>query len=737
MAPQDEGLWTYSTHLVEICPSIFHSTQDTYARLQQIKHILANKGADFMVPCGKENNRDCDLLKHLSAWNDIASAIKVEISELVATRELALCFSVKTSNQREMEGRIQRAVLLLHWLLIKHTCVTTIELEDLTQFNDPECFTLFCDGIRNCRRLRVFNASADIGEASYYRQLLTACKSSRHLQMLHFQRISDAENLGNMAILADVIARNPNLVVFHVDEFSATPGDTSAVLQALQRCQSLSHLSLEVTSFNADEARVLLEMLNGNNVLKSLHIEGKTLPRHIRVNSVASALSSATALVELELVGFRMQTRDASILAMSLVHAQTVQNLVLIDCVPLFSSTYEHNSAEANYALGRNSSPIDPYLYILQGLRCLRSLAFDLLRFTSADQRAFLEVLAGNESLKYVFFDVPYVGYPKELFRIATQTGTASRLCCKPIAMDATDFANLPMGFCVEEVVLNVHANACNNNMPTVNARFADPRTLDHVTDMTVCIAGGIIDPSTAKLLALYLQNSKRLNTLTLDFSAKKESNLLLLDAISRNTSITTLGVEKWCLSKRSATVLADIVHSSRMIHTLTYNQESRVPAKAFFSRLSDSIGSNCTLVSVNTFERQRNAKSWALIQNVVMRNAVFLIRAARFVAKLSSCKGDAEVLELVASSPLLPLRVQLLASVDECEAARAIRQATWNLRDLDGFMRITGVVRESVVCEESSDCRPRLDTLPADCWLAIRQYLSVADVVDNGSSGC
>ncbi|KAL3202855.1 hypothetical protein MRX96_001221 [Rhipicephalus microplus] len=710
MAQQDERLWTHATVLTEICPMTFRSTQDAYARLQQIKHILANNGADFTVPCGNENSRECDLVKDLNAWN-----------------------SVKSSNQRETEGRIQRAVLLLHWLLVKHFCMTLIYLDDMAQFSDIDWFTLFCDGFSKCQRLRCFKVSTDIGDASYCQQLLTAFKSSRHFEILHFKTIRDAGNVANMAALAAVITRNLKLTLFLVDKFAVPSGHVYTALQALRRCQSLSHLSLEVTSFTADEASVLLDMLSENNGLKSLHLEGKMLPREMRMNSVAPALSNATTLVELKLVSFLMQTRDTCILAMSLVRAQTVQNLALADCMPLFSLPYAHNNAKAYNTLTLNAGTIDPYVYILQELHCLRILALDLLRFTPADQCAFLQVLAENEALKYVSFDIPYAGYPSELFRIAIQTGTANRLCCNPTAMNATEFANLPKGFTLEEVVMKFQANASNNNMPTVNARFTDRRTLNHVTDMTVCLTGGIIEVRTAKLLALFLLNTKRLKTVTLNFNAKKESSMLLLDALARNTSITTLGVENWCLSKWSAQALADIVRSSNTIHTLTYNRESRVPAKAFFSRLARSLGRNFTLISVDTFERRNNAKYRAHIQRVATRNTVFLARATRFVAELSPDKSDAEALELLASSSLLQSEVQLTS----VQATDVIQQALRKLKGLEGFMKVTGVVKASVVCEESSGGRLRLDTLPADCWLAIRQYSSVADVVHNRCNRC
>ncbi|KAL1422711.1 hypothetical protein MTO96_003794 [Rhipicephalus appendiculatus] len=599
-----------------------------------------------MVPCGKESNRDCDLIKHLSAWNDILVAVNVRIKATVVTKELELFFPQKFYVEQQPRKLIERAVILLHFILIKHTCVTKIELEKLGEFKDPEWFALLCDGINDCRRLKTLRVTADIKRAPIYRQLLKACSTLRRLEELSFENICDTEDARNMAILSCVIARNTKLRLFEVDGFHAVTEGKSILLGALQRSQRLNRLSLDVTSFGAEESNTLLQMLSGKNGLKSLRLKGNGMNRYITVQSVASALSNATDLVELKLDGFFMHTYDVWNLALTLARVQTVQNLILVGCMPVFSSPVEHADVEANGSPGRISTRIEPYVHILKELTCLRRLALDLIRFPAQDQRAFLEALAGNDLLKHVIVAPPNRGYPSELSCIALQTGTANRISCSPIVTHETNFESLPRGSHIEELTVEALAHVQTKEILSVTARFKDLRALDRVTDLYFCKKGGRLDVSTAKALALFLRNTKSLNAVTLNICAAREPTMLLLDAISRNTGITSLGVERWCCNRWSAVALVDIVRSSK-IHTLTYNEKCLFPSRAFFSRLAESIGSNFTIVSVSTLERKEYFKNWDVIQNVAMRNAAFLERAARFVVQLSFDKSDAKALEL------------------------------------------------------------------------------------------
>ncbi|KAH8023381.1 hypothetical protein HPB51_013219 [Rhipicephalus microplus] len=128
--------------------------------------------------------------------------------------------------------------------------MTLIYLDSMAQFSDIDWFTLFCDGISKRQRLRCFKVSTDIGDASYYQQLLTVFKSSRHLKILHFKTIRDAGNGANMAALAAVITRNPKLTLFQVDKFAVPCGHvqltsvdnhqaTDVIQQALRKLKGL------------------------------------------------------------------------------------------------------------------------------------------------------------------------------------------------------------------------------------------------------------------------------------------------------------------------------------------------------------------------------------------------------------------------------------------------------------------------------------------------------------------
>ncbi|KAL3202858.1 hypothetical protein MRX96_001224 [Rhipicephalus microplus] len=692
MAPQGDGLREHSMRLTKICPRIFPAAKDAFTRLQQLQFHLAVNGAVLTHPCGKEKGRDCNLVKNPSAWNDILAAINVHVKQLFGTMELEVRFNQKSFDHREMADRIQRSMLLLHWILVKHTCVVTIEVDSLGELNDREWFALFCDGIRECRRLKTLVICADLGETLAYRELLKACSFLRDLEALSLPKICDTGDTRNTAILADVISHNVKLRVLKLHGFDTTSIGSSTVVWALQGCRSLIELSLGISSLNTGATEIFLNMLNVSSKLMSLCLFAKGLEGYSTVRSVSTALQNTTALVKLELDGFELPTSDAWMLAINLVHAQTVQDLRLANSVPCFPLPTEDIHAKTHGPQALTFMHIAPYNHILQKLLCLRRLELDLLRFSTKEQRAFLENLAANGLIQHVYVKPPHGGCPIELFRIAHETGTASRVRSTPIVADEKNFGNIPRGAQLEEVILMVQVDPLIDETPPVNRCLEDLRWLDHVSHLSLVMTGNIIQLSSAKLLAEYLSTTRSLKVATLYLRAKDDSEKVLLDSIARNTSITILGVENWCLNQSSAEVLADLVCSSKRFHTLTYNRQSKVPENAFFSRLSASIERNYTLVSVSTYERMENGQNWAIIQNAVTRNAAFLERAARLVLGLSNNFIDVEDFALVASSPLLPLRVSELAAVCESQAASMIRERIWKLRLLDAVLGITSI---------------------------------------------
>ncbi|KAK8782791.1 hypothetical protein V5799_015869 [Amblyomma americanum] len=201
----------------------------------------------------------------------------------------------------------------------------------------------------------------------------------------------------------------------------------------------------------------------------------------------------------------------------------------------------------------------------------------------------------------------------------------------------------------------------------------------------------------------------------------------MLLDGIRHNTSITVLVVERLRQYVPTTRLLVDIVCSSKRIRAFSYNMGSGRTCLAFFPMLAKAIQNNCTLLSVEADQYRAEARHLDHIQKVLARNNALPIPAAMFVTGLNVDKRGAEALELLGPDPVVVSKVREMLSMGEIEAEEATRRKLSDLDDMNAFMRAAGVVRESVVC----DGRPSLDALPFFCWLHLRRYLRVADVVD------
>ncbi|KAH7976467.1 hypothetical protein HPB52_014398 [Rhipicephalus sanguineus] len=89
-------------------------------------------------------------------------------------------------------------------------------------------------------------------------------------------------------------------------------------------------------------------------------------------------------------------------------------------------------------------------------------------------------------------------------------------------------------------------------------------------------------------------------------------------------------------------------------------------------------------------------------------------------------CRYVTGAVDRVSRYPALLDEVGRSAKLDKAELAVLVRDRLRHIRSLDGFMRVTGVVKER-----------QLDDLNEDCWSHVRRYLATDDVkcgaVNNG----
>ncbi|KAK8783008.1 hypothetical protein V5799_015651 [Amblyomma americanum] len=552
-------------------------------------------------------------------------------------------------------------------------------------------------------------------------------RNLRHLEEFICDSL-DISDIGNMPLLCDIIARNTNLYRLEVHNFGLGLTRLWYLLHVLAINVRLRELCLDVSCLQESECSLFPLALKENHALKSLRLLGSLCKPTLSVAAVAEALEGVTALTSLELCYFHVTTDEAWALATSLVCNQSVQQLALFACVPIFSHlTGVPCSVEKGEASWSGvSSHIEPFVYMLHKVTSLRKLTFPVSSYPLEDQRAFLEALVVNDSIEEVRVQSLNYRHLSEFRRLLSDTGIGGRVifCTVPVDDGRLDM-DLRMTY-VRDVSMWLDIESPNE----VYSGFRQLLTLLGLTTLVVCLECSI-DAESAELFGQYLRNTLVLKDLRMSFSACRDEALVLLEALSLNTSITALDVEGWCRTRRTARLLADVVSSNKNIVAFRYYSEGRNASRAFFFAFAQHIDSNFTILSVKMLPRKREGKYWNRIQEVVTRNHTLLIHAARYVTGCVMQKSGAEALELMSSNPMLVSKVEEMASLSENAAKVSIRSRLADLDDMDFFMSVTGVVKESVVCEETAEGRASLGALPYDCWLRLRRFLRVADVID------
>ncbi|KAL1440476.1 hypothetical protein MTO96_009409 [Rhipicephalus appendiculatus] len=159
----------------------------------------------------------------------------------------------------------------------------------------------------------------------------------------------------------------------------------------------------------------------------------------------------------------------------------------------------------------------------------------------------------------------------------------------------------------------------------------------------------------------------------------------------------------------------------------------SETDATGFVVPLSMTIYNNYNLLDVTLFFLNVAAEatwSWFTIMETMRRNCGLLERAAAFKQTSSLDRYTATALEKVSRHPALLKELAEKEGMTACEVARMVRSRLRSVEGLHDFMRLTGVVKERVMCAPpDGDCRKQLHDLNMDCWLLLRQYLSFDDV--------
>ncbi|KAH8023127.1 hypothetical protein HPB51_011057 [Rhipicephalus microplus] len=203
-----------------------------------------------------------------------------------------------------------------------------------------------------------------------------------------------------------------------------------------------------------------------------------------------------------------------------------------------------------------------------------------------------------------------------------------------------------------------------------------------------------------------------------------------LVRALSLNKSIRRLHIEGINFNESEAQVLCETLQSTRTLCYFYHHRDPWLSTTSLLQKLSPNFSSNYTILGLKGPTLQDANHDGFIVDDVVHRNVSLVARAAHFVTGTRH-RYLAAAAELVKFNPGLVESVQKLSSINEDEVLSRIKSSLKSFSELDDFMCLAGVVKYGVSCHRRDDAQKHLVDIGRDCWLIIRQFLRVGDILD------
>ncbi|KAH6943285.1 hypothetical protein HPB50_018414 [Hyalomma asiaticum] len=391
--------------------------------------------------------------------------------------------------------------------------------------------------------------------------------------------------------------------------------------------------------------------------------------------------------------------------------------------------TRQARSSVKRRHFGSMSSHIRPWHMALTANKALEELNLRLYLFRVRYGRPFFTVLASKAPLQYLnvrHFECVTV---PEIYRAMQEAGVQERFFVgkRKVAEIVTA---MQRGETSTFMIQTTMLDGCHSFLEALCL----PSSCSHVTSLTIIASEKLFKSTMAPLVARLVASASALKKLELLLTIYKWGSVVwaeqaLVEAVCANKNIRRLYVKGLHFNETATRMLADIVLSSRTLVELTLRR--RTYGLGLLKMISPRISSNYTLLAMQVPKQwKRGGVQWAPIADVVSRNSTLVTRAALFVLGTRS-KCNAEAVELVHFNPALLEKVQRLAYVSESEAMSLINDSLKSFSLLDDFMCLVGVVKHTVECHSGDDGEKQLSDLDDDCWLRIRHYLNLSDILD------
>ncbi|KAH8030613.1 hypothetical protein HPB51_010547 [Rhipicephalus microplus] len=672
-------------------------------------------GINYRAPCTSAEGRPCDIFKNLRFWNVFFWPVGHKLRE-VHPGQLSLVETSRADmSTLDWLNHQGKAATLLQHLLRYHRCLVTVQLGHwlLMAHHQPICDALVKSPSLRKLRLRLWNVDPRVLRS--FAVVLPHLKNLEELECLNYLEKTFCEGLSEFLVNAR------SLTTFTLKRPVLDSLGGRIISQGLMRNASITALSLHLKSNSY--GKKLAEYLRENQTLRNLTLiadEYATFDqRELRL--IIRSLFRTTTLSEVKLENFKKNEDNSCLVALLFSKNQSLRDFHMVKG-SLYTDAYPPKSAL-----------FYPWLAAFRKNKTLEKLTMELSCFSLEQCRSLFEALKFNASLKNITVERIQPLSAAEISRAMRDTGV--RECFFFSSPCYVENPCVELMGCKDLSNVAIHASVFTNSDSFRTTLHVLP-SCTHVTSLSITVWEELFDWNAMNaLISQYIAATTVLKELSLTIFREIRDHVnhnesVLVRALAINKSIRRLHIDRLCFNESEAQALADILQSTRTMCYFSYYPEDWQYTTLLFQKLSTNFSSNYTILGLNGYIHQVDHHDLFILDDVVHRNVSLVARAAHFVTGTRH-RYLAAAVELVHFNPGLVESVRKLASIDEDEALSRIKNSLKSFSELDDFMRLAGVVKHGVSCHRRDDGQKQLVDIGRDCWLWIRQYLTVGDILD------
>ncbi|XP_075724161.1 uncharacterized protein LOC142766823 [Rhipicephalus microplus] len=696
------------------------------------------------TPCTRGDGEPvCQLLWHLEECNHLLFPIGYQLidQEDDDAGELRLVLHPQQNALRQWESFIlsgvhaRKAIELFQSLCAVHRCVTLVELDYKIAMSKPILSAI--QGGVGVKRVHVY----DIHDITrYYPALnnvvLSLVSTMEHVDELVFRK----RHQGSISIVP-------------LSSFSLN----GAVATTLKR--------LDVADVNLGDSEVtkLITLLMGNDTMTDLAVGTSVCTFAGSKTSLGFADYLAKAKdtlrsLTLRSVGFCSAPYLARLV--NTICKMTVLQELVVDMVPcgkegtdIFAKVVGRSTSLRHLTVvlpqwwdrcmlndvyqdpdGRFRS-VRRWLAVLPHTNTLETLTLDMMGFLQDECRMLFLALSENSSIRKVTVHrLLEWGCIEFACRVIRACDLAERVVISNHNVSPNSLSKLPT--CPEVKAVTVYSHWFQTTLCDIRVAIGTLATCGHLRSLQMHLFDDALSNYVLTTLASCLVAPNRLSDVEVNLHIRLYNPLHglhcalecpLIRAVSCNPNLNRITLRQFQLSEVDCQLLTDALRRSTNLHGLVLSGDN---SGRFLQLMAPMALKNYTLLYVSLSTTDDSDDEMKILVEVTRRNRSLISRAARFVLGENRSPYCAAAIEFVSRHPRLVQVLMHKAAVGEERARKMIRRALESISSMDSFMMVVRVVKDHVECVRQPDGSTQLDQLNYDCWLHVRQYLKVADVL-------